>query len=152
MEGTPIAGTPLVGSLPSRGARILPTNSPPNPAQVSGRLLQMRPLFTPLYPSSGPSTSAGAGSKHPSPPSGRMTGKRTASGRPPPTKLEESGDIAVPRQNPLFPPNSGGNAFSGGGGGGSGGFGLLSTSLPVRMAPDDFSSTSEMNTDEVGLR
>ncbi|VDK37091.1 unnamed protein product [Taenia asiatica] len=142
VEGAPLATPPLVGSLPSRGARILPATSPPNPTQAGGRLTQMRPLFSQLY-------TGGGGTKHPSPPSGRIASKRTASGRPPATKMEESGAIAVPKQSTMFSTNSGGNAFSDGGGSG---FGGLSTSLPVRMAPDDFPSTSEMNTDEPYLR
>ncbi|EUB65081.1 Microphthalmia-associated transcription factor [Echinococcus granulosus] len=142
IEGAPLAAPPLVGSLPSRGARILPATSPPNPTQAGGRLTQMRPLFSQLYTS-------GGGAKHPSPPSGRIAGKRTASGRPPATKMEEGGAIAVPKQSPVFSANSGSNTFCGGG---SSRFGGLSASLPVRMAPDDFPSTSEMNTDEPYLR
>ncbi|VUZ48542.1 unnamed protein product [Hymenolepis diminuta] len=150
-NGGPLGGPPIVGSLPSRGARILPATSPPNPPgpnQTGSRLHQMRPMFSPsLYASSG-----GSGVKHPSPPAGsRMTGKRTATGRPPPTKMEESGvGIPVPKQSPIFSPGPG-NTF-GGSSGGSGPFAGLSISLPVRMAPDEFPNATEMNTDESYLR
>ncbi|KAM7540776.1 hypothetical protein Aperf_G00000020808 [Anoplocephala perfoliata] len=144
LDGGPLSGSSLVGSLPARGARILPATSPPNPglSQAGTRLHQMRPIFSPsTYTSPG-------GVKHPSTASGRMTGKRTAAGRPPPTKMEESGvGIPVPKQSPMFSP-SGGNAFGNRGGP----FAGLSTSLPVRMASDEFPGAAEVNTDESYLQ
>ncbi|VDO16147.1 unnamed protein product [Rodentolepis nana] len=148
-SGGPLGAPSIVGSLPSRGARILPATSPPShtgPNQTGTRLHQMRPMFSPsLYTSP-----SGSGVKHPSSSSGnRMTGKRTAVGRPPSTKMEESG-VGIPMppvQNPIFSPGSGNNF-----GGGNGPFAGLSISLPVRMAPDEFPTTTEMNTDESYLR
>lgn len=142
LDSGPLGGPSIVGSLPSRGARILPATSPPNPvpSQTGSRLHQMRPIFSPsLYTSPG-------GVKHPSAASGRMTGKRTAAGRPPPTKTEESGvGIPVPKQSPMFSPG-GGNTFGSRGGNP---FAGLSISLPVRMASDEFPGAAELNTDEV---
>ncbi|VDD82315.1 unnamed protein product [Mesocestoides corti] len=124
----------FVGSLPSRNTRILPAATSPSNAAQGVRLPQMRPLFPQLY------GSASGNGKHPSPPSSKITGKRTATGRPPTTKMEDSGGITVPKHNPLF--SSGGGITFGGGGGGCG-FGGLSTSLPVRIPPDEFPATSE---------